>query len=505
LVESTDTSHTRLTVLTVAVAVAIAVALLSVAGLVAAQSVSEGGVEDVRTNLADTDGDGLDDRVVVNATASVPQSTVTKVEISGTEFDVNVSPTDTTDGGQARFVSPLDTDGDGTGESVRFTSVGSLNSTYTVVADLSGQSDGEVGTVGVEVTGGATATANFTVRGYETETLTVVTGDEGDTVESVSRTRGSFGNSTGAGETNTTADAVRAVRTVRTTHTTGASGATNVQVLPGGVSEVRVNGRREAMTVGRGRLDLADDEATRDRRAVLNGETVFLGERIDKSSGVFRDADVDNDLQRELISPIMFRETDGDGRLRVPKAVVDTDNARTTYGFDTDGDDSFDRRVYVREPRIQGLGIVDTRQEPGRRLSRFGTPTVEAGESNLQVAVDYNFFESTGLETDGLLTRDGVDVTERYLERNPADTNLTTRDRGVDGTTQVGEPAGPEVPGDDGGAYDAVFTFGIDEPGEYTVNAAPLTGRSRADGRNVGFDTMGNATQSAVVRVTEGG
>jgi hypothetical protein len=42
--------------------------------------------------------------------------------------------------------------------------VGTVSTTYTVVADLSNQADGETGTVSVELGGGATASTTYTVQ-----------------------------------------------------------------------------------------------------------------------------------------------------------------------------------------------------------------------------------------------------------------------------------------------------------------------------------------------------
>ena len=106
-----------------------------------------GTIDEIQTSLSDTDGDDLSDRVQVDVTVS-DATAQTTVELDETDFDVDVSPTDT---GQATFVVPQDTDGDGTPEAVEFTPLGVVSTTYTVMADLSNQDDGEAGTVNVEL------------------------------------------------------------------------------------------------------------------------------------------------------------------------------------------------------------------------------------------------------------------------------------------------------------------------------------------------------------------
>jgi hypothetical protein len=125
-------------------------------------TVESGGasVDGIRTTLTDESGDGLDDRVHADVTVSDVGTGQTIVELGETNFDVDVSPTDT---GQAQFVTPQDTDGDGTNEAVEFVGVGTVSTTYTVVADLSNQADGDTGTVDVELGGGATSSNIFTI------------------------------------------------------------------------------------------------------------------------------------------------------------------------------------------------------------------------------------------------------------------------------------------------------------------------------------------------------
>jgi hypothetical protein len=147
---------------TALVALVVAVSFAALAAPVSAQS-----VDNVQTTLSDTDGDDLDDQVQVDVTVSNANSGQVTVELGETNFDVDVSPTDTTDGNQAQFVTPQDTDGDGTNEAVEFVSIGTVSTTYTVVADLSGQADGNTGTVNVALTGGTTDSTSFSVGGQD--------------------------------------------------------------------------------------------------------------------------------------------------------------------------------------------------------------------------------------------------------------------------------------------------------------------------------------------------
>jgi hypothetical protein len=117
-------------------------------------------IDDIQTSLSDTDSDGLSDRVQVDVTVSDVSSGRTTVELGESDFDVDVSTTDTN---QAPFTVTQDVDGDGTPEAVQFTVLGTASDTYTVIADVSNQSDGDTGTVMVELGGGASATTIFTI------------------------------------------------------------------------------------------------------------------------------------------------------------------------------------------------------------------------------------------------------------------------------------------------------------------------------------------------------
>jgi PKD repeat protein len=125
---------------------------------------SSASIDDIQTGPSDTDGDNIDDRVEVDVTVSDVGTGQTIVRLGESNFDVDVSPTDTQDGNQEQFVTPQDTDGDGTNEAVEFVGLGSVSTTYTVVADLSNQADGETGTVTVELGGGTTASATYTIQ-----------------------------------------------------------------------------------------------------------------------------------------------------------------------------------------------------------------------------------------------------------------------------------------------------------------------------------------------------
>jgi major cell surface glycoprotein (TIGR04216 family) len=118
-------------------------------------------IDNIQTSLPDTDGDGVPDQVQIDVTVSDVSSGQTTVELGESDFDVDVSPTNT---GQEQFVTPQDTDVDGTNEAVEFVGLGSVSTTYTVVADLSGQADGDTGTVTVELGGGATSSTTYTVE-----------------------------------------------------------------------------------------------------------------------------------------------------------------------------------------------------------------------------------------------------------------------------------------------------------------------------------------------------
>jgi PKD repeat protein len=125
---------------------------------------TEGSIESIQTSPSDTDGDGLPDQVQVDVTASDVQSGRTTVELGEGDFDVDVSSTGTD---QAQFVTTQDPDGDGTPEAIEFTEVGTVSTTYTVVADLSNQAGGDTGTVEVELGGDATSSATYTIEDTE--------------------------------------------------------------------------------------------------------------------------------------------------------------------------------------------------------------------------------------------------------------------------------------------------------------------------------------------------
>ncbi|XGI82703.1 HVO_2072 family ArtA-dependent S-layer glycoprotein [Halorutilales archaeon Cl-col2-1] len=149
------------------IALVVAVSVTAFAAPAAAQS-----VDNIDPTLSDQDGDGLDDRVSIDVTVSNVGSGATNVTLGESNFDVDVSPTDT---GQDDFVTLYDTDGDGTDEKVQFVNITSgsgTDATYTVVADLSGQSDSDTGSVDVELGGGTASSATYTVVGGSTPPTT---------------------------------------------------------------------------------------------------------------------------------------------------------------------------------------------------------------------------------------------------------------------------------------------------------------------------------------------
>jgi PGF-CTERM protein len=202
-------------------------------------------------------------------------------------------------------------------------------------------------------------------------------------------------------------------------------------------------------------------------RVVEDGERVFLGENnIDENAGVF-----------ENLRPGEF--TDGDGNtLSITDGFVEPENTARTHTA-TDPETGEEVSVLVREARVQRVRPINP--DSGVRLDFPGTPRVRPGENNLQVAVDYNYYEST--EIDEELRQDGTEVTSLYLEESEDRANT-----------------GSEVTAADGTRYDAVFTFSVTDSGEYEFVAGPLTGEDRPDGRDVGFDD-GETTDSYTVNV----
>ena len=120
-------------------ALVVAVSVTALAAPVAAQS-----VDDVTVDLSDTDGDGLDDSVEVQADISNGGSynPAAVVEFNG-EGDLNLSDTDLTQADPG--VSQINDDQPN--ENVTFGSTAvtgaGINGTYTVLGDLSGQSAGD--------------------------------------------------------------------------------------------------------------------------------------------------------------------------------------------------------------------------------------------------------------------------------------------------------------------------------------------------------------------------
>ncbi|MCX2817778.1 PKD domain-containing protein [Haladaptatus sp. F3-133] len=127
----------------------------------------EGTVDDIQTSVSDTDGDGMSDRIKVVVKVSDVSTGHTRVDLTESEFDVDVSPTDMEDGDQEDFVSSEDPDKDGTPESVEFVGVapggGTVDGTYTVVAELSGHTAEETGVVEVDLVGGMSESETYVV------------------------------------------------------------------------------------------------------------------------------------------------------------------------------------------------------------------------------------------------------------------------------------------------------------------------------------------------------
>lgn len=211
-----------------------------------------------------------------------------------------------------------------------------------------------------------------------------------------------------------------------------------------------------------------DDPGAGSDRVVEDGERVFLNEdNIDTDAGVF-----------ENLNPGAFRNGDGN-TLSITDGFVEPENAARTYTT-TDPETGEELSIIVREARIQRIRPINARS--GARLDFPGTPRVRPGENNLQVAVDYNYYEST--EIDEELRQDGSEVTRLYLEESQDRANT-----------------GSEVTAADGTRYDAVFTFSITDSGEYEFVAGPLTGDDRPDGRDIGFDNGEEDVGSSTVNV----
>ncbi|XGI82706.1 S8 family serine peptidase [Halorutilales archaeon Cl-col2-1] len=123
-------------------------------------------IDEIQTSLSDTDSDGLSDQIYVNVSVSNVSTGQTTVTFGESNFDIDISPTDTT---QAQFVTLNDTDGDGINESVEFvellgTDGDTLNSSYSITANISNQSIGETGTVNAELSDGTASSIVFVVE-----------------------------------------------------------------------------------------------------------------------------------------------------------------------------------------------------------------------------------------------------------------------------------------------------------------------------------------------------
>jgi len=161
-------AHAKRKVTRAAVVSLFVILLMTTGGFIT--SVAAQSVDDIQTTLTDEDGDGLEDRIEIQMTVSDVETGLTLVELEGNGFDLNVSPTDAEDGGQAQFVTLTEEE-----NTVEFVEVGTADSTYTVVADLSSQSSGDAGSVVVWVGSETRADANdemssqFEVGGNDTD------------------------------------------------------------------------------------------------------------------------------------------------------------------------------------------------------------------------------------------------------------------------------------------------------------------------------------------------
>jgi len=421
------------------------------------------------------------------ATVSVQAEDTGSVTISGIPNDWSVDSSQN----QGAFVAP-----DGNGDSI--SGQGSVTwawssgqSSVDVSVTLNIPSDAPIQTNTLDVE--SRSTVNTDSRQVDvdvqqqqqpsTGTITVVTGDQGDTVEAVAQSGQGATEATGTtganGQVDLTVDPANGPfsivvngNEVRTTVTVNADGTTTIDINAGGAQDpVDANGNRIVGGPGG------------------NSATVFLSEDdIATNSGVFRPADLDGDGSTEPVAPGQFVDAD-DVTLSVTNGVIDQDNAVTTYLLQ-DSDGNTLRTLDVREPRIQGLFVVDALSN--ERLDESDTAEVEQTQPgdnfNIQVVADYNYFESTNVDLDDLLLRDGGDVTDIFFE--------SSSDISID-------PGGPFVSVDERQrTYDFLANFDIDETDEYTVNVEPASGDDRADGRGVGFVGREEATDSEFLRVT---
>jgi PKD repeat protein len=160
-----------------------------------------GSINDVQVTLSDEDGDGLDDRVEVEVTEE--NALGTTVTLGESNFEVDLS-TDTTQGIDVSFD---DTDGDGDNESVTITTFGPSSATRTVTADLSGQSDGETGTVNVSIDQGADSeSATYTVGGDGGDGGTGSSGEQDPTDDDTDQPDGGGNSDSSAGTDGDDAD-----------------------------------------------------------------------------------------------------------------------------------------------------------------------------------------------------------------------------------------------------------------------------------------------------------
>jgi major cell surface glycoprotein (TIGR04216 family) len=192
-------------------------------------------------------------------------------------------------------------------------------------------------------------------------------------------------------------------------------------------------------------------------RIVQDGGTLYIDERgINTNAGVFAGVSSGQFLQ--------------DGTpLNIDNGVIQ-DQSTGPY---TNTNPTPDRTIDIQEPEITDVRIIDL--NTNERLSRGDerVETTDSGNPNVQVAVRYNFFDSSFIDFE--VQEDGLEVTSRY--------NPTATDRG--------QNLGGQVTGADGKSYDAVFNLVMDDSGQFEivasaedeVNTAGTTGGNR----DVGF------------------
>ena len=447
---------------TVLIALVVAVSMAAFVAPAAAQS-----VDNIQTSLSDESGDGLDDRVQVDVTVSNVQSGQTTVELGEGSFDVDVSPTDDADGSQAQFVSPQDTDGDGTNEAVEFTDVaqGGVDASYTVVADLSDQSDGDTGNVDVSLAGGTTDSATYTVGGggagseFSVSNLDPVNADvtEGEVI-TVSADIENTGDAAGSATVELTLDGSVADSTTTGELAPGETQPVSFSVDTGAVGTGSfVHGIQTADDSQTGSLTISSDPAGIDGQD-RSGST-FTPDNLPES--VFQGEDIS--FTRTLTGV----EEGGAAGEVLEDSPIPSDQPTGVYGvngvrdFDGDGDDE---TVVLRQPRVQTLEVVNTN----------GEDIFEVTENEpVLIGVDFNYEEAEPIQNE-IFDNAGIDVF------NDVNGRATFADLTPEQEDELGN-------------YDARYAVEFDNAGDYEITISP-----DGDGD---VDTVDSATRSEVVTV----